>query len=554
MNLMYLAQSGLSAAQSSLNVVGNNLNNAYTEGYSRQNIVLGQAGGKNTSYGFFGYGVQVNGVQRAYNGFINNQLRSASSEYNALSGRYEQIAQIDNMLGDKTSNLSSSLNNIFGALEKVSSDPVSMAARQEAMSAFKSTASQVRTNARTLNGLEKSTNTQIKQSIDDINACAKELATINAALYKSSAQSGGQPADLLDQRDQLLNKLSALVGIKVDENRATGEVNVSLSNGMSLVNGDRTCLFETAPSAADPSKFDVFYTDAAGNAIRLDENKITTGKLAGLFKFRNEDLVDARNQLNQLALQMANRFNEVNKAGYDQSGATGGDIFTINDPVALVNRNNQGDATLNISFDKDAEGNSLIPQVKVQDYTVVYQGPNANDWVVTDSSGQPVKTEIDADGKLHFDGIVLEPKGEPEAGDSFIFNSAGGVADNIDVALKNGDQIAASDSENSEAESNNENVKKLIAIKDETLIGKATLTEAYASLVSSVGSTVNTLKSNGKAAASVYDNLELQQQSVSGVDPNEEFVKMNMFTQYYQANAQVLQTAITIFDTLLSVR
>ena len=130
------AQSGLSAAQSSLNVVGNNLNNASTPGYSRQNIVLGQAGGKNTSYGFFGYGVQVNGVQRAYNGFINNQLRSASSEYNALSGRYEQIAQIDNMLGDKTSNLSSSLNNIFGALEKVSSDPVSMAARREAMSAL----------------------------------------------------------------------------------------------------------------------------------------------------------------------------------------------------------------------------------------------------------------------------------------------------------------------------------------------------------------------------------------------------------------------------------
>ncbi|WP_312358516.1 flagellar basal body rod C-terminal domain-containing protein, partial [Mixta calida] len=138
--------------------------------------------------------------------------------------------------------------------------------------------------------------------------------------------------------------------------------------------------------------------------------------------------------------------------------------------------------------------------------------------------------------------------------DSFIFNSAGGVADNIDVALKNGDQIAASGSDKHEEESNNENVKKLIAIKDETLIGKATLTEAYASLVSSVGSTVNTLKSNGKAAASVYDNLELQQQSVSGVDPNEEFVKMNMFTQYYQANAQVLQTAITIFDTLLSVR
>lgn len=547
MNLMYLAQSGLSAAQSSLNVVGNNLNNAYTPGYSRQNIVLGQAGGKNTSYGFFGYGVQVNGVQRAYDGFINNQLRSAKTEYSALAGRYEQLKQIDNMLGDKSNNISTSINNIFGALEKISSDPVSMAARQEAMAAFEATAYQFRTNSRTLNGLEKSTNTQITQTVEDINACAKELATVNAALYKSSAQSGGQPADLLDQRDQLLSTLSGLVGIKVDENCATGEVNVTLSNGLSLVNGDRTCQFATSPSAADPAKIEVSYIDAAGNAIRLDENKISTGKLGGLFAFRNQDLVDARNQLNQLALQMANRFNEVNSGGYDQNGVAGGDIFTLADPVALVNRNNQGDATLNIRFGD-------ITRVRVQDYSVIYQGPGANDWLVTDGSGQPVPTTFDAGGKLHFDGLVMAPQGVPEAGDSFIFNSAGGVAENLEVALTDGDRIAASSSDNPAEESNNENIKQLIAIKEQALIGKATLTEAYASLVSAVGATVSSLKSNGEVAANVYDDLELQQQSISGVDPMEEFVKLQMFTQYYQANTQVLQTATTIFDALLSVR
>lgn len=73
MNLMYLAQSGLSSAQSALNVVGNNMSNAMTTGYSRQHILLGEAGGKTTGYGYFGYGVQVNGVQRAYDAFVNNQ-------------------------------------------------------------------------------------------------------------------------------------------------------------------------------------------------------------------------------------------------------------------------------------------------------------------------------------------------------------------------------------------------------------------------------------------------------------------------------------------------
>ena len=547
MNLMYLAQSGLSAAQSSLNVVGNNLNNAYTVGYSRQNIILGEAGGKTTAQGFFGYGVQVNGVNRAYDAFINNQLRSAQTEYSALASRYEQLSQIDNMLGDKNNNVSVSINNIFGALEKMSSDPVSMAARQEAMSQFKATAYQFQSSSRTLNGLEKSTNTQINQTVNDINACAKELATVNAALYKIHAQTGGQPADLLDQRDLLLNKLSELVGVRVDENQLTGEVNVALSNGLPLVNGDRICQLEATPAAANPARLEVSYIDAAGNAVKLDEGKISSGKLGGLFKFRNEDLIDARNQLNQLALQMANRFNEVNAAGFDIDGEAGTDIFTIVAPDALVNRNNQGDGTLKISF-------SDIPQVKAQDYTLVYQGPGANDWLITDSSGREITPVIGAQGELNFDGITIQPQGAHEAGDSFIVNPAGGVAENIAVAISSGNQIAASSSDNVDEESNNENIKDMIAIKNQSLIGKATLTEAYASLVSSVGSAVNSLKGNTDVAKNVFEQVEKQHQSVAGVDPTEEYMYMQMYSQYYQANAQVLQTATTLFDTLLSIR
>ncbi|MGD8107188.1 flagellar hook-associated protein FlgK [Pantoea sp. FN0302] len=547
MNLLYLAQSGLSAAQAALNVVGSNMNNVATEGYSRRNIILGEAGGKTTANGFFGYGVQVNGVKRAYDGFINNQLRGAQTSYSTLSSRYEQLSQIDNMLGDKSNNVSVSLNNIFGALEKISSDPVSMAARQEAMSQFKSTAYQFQSNSRTLNGLEKSTNTQINQTVTDINSCAKALATVNEALYKSHAQTGGQPADLLDKRDVLLSELSKLVGVKVDENQLTGEVNVALSNGLPLVSGDRTCLFEAAPSAANPAQLEVSYIDASGNTIKLDEEKISSGKLGGLFKFRNEDLVDARDQLNQLALQMANRFNEVNKAGFDSNGEAGTDIFTIVDPTALVNRNNQGDATLDISFNE-------ISQVKVQDYTLVYEGPGASDWLITDSSGMKITPEIGEQGELSFDGMTIQPQGSPEAGDSFIFNSAGGVAGNIAVAIGAGDKIAASSSDETEAESNNENIKDMIAIKNEALIGKATLIEAYASLVSSVGSSVNSLKGDQQVAGYVQDQLALQRQDISGVNSTDEVIYMQMYTQYYQANAQVLQTATTIFDTILNIR
>ena len=105
-----------------MNVVGNNMNNALTPGYSRQSIILGEAGGRTTGSGYFGYGVQVNGVQRAYNGFVNNQLRGAYTESSSQVGRYQQLTQIDNMLGDDTSNISTSLNSIFKSLEEMSAE------------------------------------------------------------------------------------------------------------------------------------------------------------------------------------------------------------------------------------------------------------------------------------------------------------------------------------------------------------------------------------------------------------------------------------------------
>ncbi len=222
MNLLNLAQTGLSSAQSALNVVGNNLSNAMTSGYSRQSIILGEAGGRTAGNGFFGYGVQVNGVQRAYDSFINNQVRGAATEYQAMASRYQQLSQIDNMLGDDTSNVSVTLGNAFGAMEKMSSDPVSLAARQETLSQFKALSYQFQNNSKTLNGLEKSTNTQISQTVNDINASTEQLARLNREIEKIQGQTGTLPPDLLDQRDSLLSKLNDQIGIRVTENPTTG--------------------------------------------------------------------------------------------------------------------------------------------------------------------------------------------------------------------------------------------------------------------------------------------------------------------------------------------
>ncbi|MGP3590925.1 flagellar hook-associated protein FlgK [Vagococcus sp. WN89Y] len=546
MNLINLAQNGLSAAQNALNVVGNNLSNATTVGYNRQNIVLGEAGGKTTNNGYFGYGVKVGDVQRAYDGFISNQVRGASTEFYALNSRYEQVSQIDNMLADSTNNISTTMDSLFEAMESVSKDPVDPAARQGVLSELGAIANQYRTNSKTLNGLEKSTNTQISQTVDDINSYTKQLATLNKQIEKIHGQTGGMPADLLDQRDQLLGQLGQKMGIKVTENKETGAVDVSMTNGMALVSGSKSYQLQASASKENPAQTVVSYVDASGNALPLDENA-TSGELGGLFKFRNEDLENARDQLNQMALQMANKFNEVNGNGYDLDGNQGGDIFDIGTPQAVGNTGNSGNGSLSVSF-------SDIPSVKAQDYELVYNGPGQSDWSVTTRDGSAVPTTIGSNGELQFDGIAIMPGGTPQPGDSFTLNPVDGAADNISVAITDGDQIAAAKSPDPSDQSDNTNLLDMIAIKDEEIVGNKTLSGAYATLVSSVGSSVSSLKGDLETSAKVYDQWSLQQQSVTGVDMTEEYVNLQMFSQYYQANAQVLQTATTLFDTILSIR
>lgn len=545
MNLFYLAQNGLSAAQSALNVVGNNIANSATAGFCRQNIIMGEAGGQTTNTGFFGYGVKVDDVQRMYDSFLNGQVRGATTEFNTLQGRYQQVSQIDDMLGDDTNNISSTLNKMFEAMEGVSKDPVDPAARQNVLSQFNAIANQFRTNSKTLTGLEKSTNTQINQSVEDINSYTKQLSELNTQIGKIHGQTGEMPSDLLDQRDQLLDKLSSQIGIKVTENKTTGSVDVSLENGMSLVNGGKSCQLNAVPSDKDPSQLTVSYIDSSGNAQPLDESQ-TKGQLGGLFAFRNTDLVSARNQLNQLALQMATKFNQVNAAGFDRNGKKGGDIFSLASPQAVANASNGGSASLDVNLDTPAT-------VQAKDYTLTYDGASAS-WQVKTSDGKTIPPTVGAHGELTFDGMTVTPKGTPNPGDSFTLNPVSGAADSLHVAITDGDEIGASDSADVTQQSDNKNILAMIAIKDETVVGNKTLTGAYAGLVSTIGSSVSTLKGGLDTALKSANQWTAEQQSVSGVNINEEYVNLQMFSQYYQANAQVLKTATSIFDTLLSIR
>src|SRR5262249_2365624 len=126
--------SGLLAFQRALDITSNNISNAATPGYSRQNVNFTPLPGQPTASGYIGSGVSVESVTRSYDELLAGQVRSSQSGYSSFNTYATQAAQIDNMLSDSSTGLTASLQAFVNALQTVASSPSSTAQRQALLS------------------------------------------------------------------------------------------------------------------------------------------------------------------------------------------------------------------------------------------------------------------------------------------------------------------------------------------------------------------------------------------------------------------------------------
>lgn len=542
-NLINTAMSGLSAASAALSTTSNNITNYAATGYSRQTTVLAQANSTLSGGNYYGNGANVSSVYREYDQFITNQLRAASAQSSAYSTQYNQLSSIDDMLSSTTNTLSTNMQDFFKSLQTLSSNASDSSSRQAVIGKAQGLVNQFQVTNTSLSNLDSSVNTSVKATVDQINNYAKQIANVNQQIIKlKGAGAGSEPNDLLDQRDQLVSELNKLVGVNVTQQDG-GSYNISIGNGISLVQGDTYGQLAAVPSSADPSRTTIATVDSVtGQKVEISEKQITTGSLGGLLAFRS-DLDSVRNQIGQLAMALGTSFNTQHEAGKDIDGADGGAFFDLGSPSVLSNTKNTGGASLTATW-------ADTSKVQASNYTVSYDGTN---WTATRLSDNTKSTvTVDATAKtLSFDGLSVAYDQLPAPKDSFTVQPVTNVVSGMSVLVTQESKLAAASSTG--GASNNENAQKLLDLQTASVInGKSTLTQAYASLVANVGNKTNTLETTSATQSAVVTQLTNQQQSVSGVNLDEEYANLTRYQQYYMANAQVLQTASTIFQSLIS--
>jgi flagellar hook-associated protein 1 FlgK len=331
--LLGIGLSGILGHQAALNTTANNITNANTPGYSRQEVQFGAQTPQRTGAGSIGTGVNVENIRRLANEYLTQQIREDSSLEGEQRTLNNELSRLDNLLGGESTGLSTSLNNFFASLQNAAEDPTSLPQRQLVISEGEQVVKRFSALNEKFIQQRESVKTQMQQGAKDANALIASIADLNSAIAQSPGLAQGRmPNDLLDQRDEKLRQLSELVSIKISPTEGA-QVNVTLNNGQGLVTGNIAAQLGTRPSASDPLMLE-FTLGTSGRVVNVD-SQIDGGKLGGLRHFQQQALAPAFDELGRIAIALADTMNSQHQIGMDLEGELGGLFFKDFNSAAL---------------------------------------------------------------------------------------------------------------------------------------------------------------------------------------------------------------------------
>ncbi len=327
-DLLSIGSSGVAAYQRALSTVSNNIANVGTEGYVRQETALSENMPRQQGRVYLGTGVNVAGINRAYDQFLEQNLRNSTSELNTQGPMVNYANRVVDIMGSDTVGLNNSLDKFFATARSLSVDPSSVVLRQQLLRDADGLAAGFRELSNQMTTVDTETRDAINARVADINTLAGQIATVNKQMSKHPLVSR-QPPDLLDQRDLLLTKLSKLVKINVTTAQ-NGAVDISvgtIASAGKIVVGDRSTPLMARFDEKDLSRVAIILDPYAKYPEEVAG--VSSGELGGLMGFREQVLQPSFEALDNLATMVAGELNQIHANGIDLDGEVGKPLFTI---------------------------------------------------------------------------------------------------------------------------------------------------------------------------------------------------------------------------------
>ena len=533
-----VGSSALTSMQRAIATTGHNIANVNTEGYSRQEVVLGTRSPEKVGQVEIGTGVEVSNIRRAHDSFLMRdvQTRSGSNGYFQL---YAKTAQnVDSLLADPSTGIAPAMNKFFAAMEAVAANPSSSPERQVLLSEAEMLTQRFNYVDTRLSEFAGELNTRMANMTDDINALASDIAQLNASIVSLNSARGA-PNDLLDQRDQAITELSKLIGVQTTK-QDDGAINVSIGKGQRLVIGNSAeQLRMVLPAAGDgPSRLFLSVPSGAESEVT---SKLTGGELGGVLDAGAKLINKARREVGLLALGMTETFNRQHSQGSDLNGDQGEAFFQNLEAAVAGSRDNSGlvAVTATITQEQNLTGDG---------YSIRYE--EAGIRLTNLSSGE---TRLVDAGVLELPGfsINVPEQADGVVGDIFFVEPTLGAASSMSLALTDPSKIAAANE--GSAVGDNRNMLSLIELRDVKTLraGTQSYTSLYGTTLSGIAVETRSAISNAETEQTLLRSAEDRLEGLRGVNLDEEATNLIRYQQAYQAAAQVISVANDIFDTLL---
>ena len=451
MSLMNVGVSALNANQQALTTVGHNIANVNTPGYSRQTVYTNALHGQNMGNGFIGKGVQVATVMRNYSALLNRQSNAANAIHAADTSRLQGLMQMQDVFKGGDGSLGAAVTNMMNAFVDVQAAPSDATGRNVVLTRMSELAARFHAASNMLEEQDYSTAQQLRNNALLVNDKASQVARLNNEISRALA-TGHQPNDLLDARDQVIREINQYVQttqVAADD----GSISLFVGGSQALVLGINSGQLSVEETKEYPGsqRMALYFSQPGGQQLELTAAMVGGGEIAGLLKFRNEDLAEGRNLLGRLAMTIGHELNLQNQRGLTLNGQQGGALFAL--PTISTG---YGNITGYSNIGPGAATTQVMDasQLKPSEYRLIFEGSplapvltRMSDGKVFNGSSTPPLTMAALNAGFDADGLRFTVPNATTAaavaGNSMLFKPFSTAASEIEALVHNPDELAA---------------------------------------------------------------------------------------------------------------
>ncbi len=549
---------GLSVSQAALDVVGNNMANAATEGFVRRSAVLATQASQPLGPGIFvGLGVKLQTVARHVDEALNARLRSSISDGHAAIARQEILTSLEVLENDLSDyGLSSRLTEFFNTWSDLANTPVDAGVRALVINEGVSLTGYIQDLRDGMNDIRTRVDSALRESVLKADSLLTQIATLNAAVVTGEAGGGGGSGPR-DERDQLLSQLSELLEIQVVE-QPSGSVDIFVESQPVVLAGlSRGLKFElkVVNNELEPR----IRITADGSSLQPDN-----GRIGQLMTSRDGDIQEAIDDLDALTRQLMFELNNLHASGQGLNGFDSVTSFTpISDATIALNTGTNitdlpfvpvnGSFQLHVTqLSTNTRQTTLIPI----DLDGVGADTSLNSLAAAINAVGNVSASVGADGRLTISSNSADFEFSFSDDSShvltalgvntfFVGKGSGDIA--VNQRLIDDQRLLAT--AQGHLPGDNRNALAINALIDKPLpvFNGTSLRDNWRDHVQTFASRTAQINQDVEATSLVSEGLEAQRQSVSGVNIDEEAIDLIRYQRAFQGSARF----ITVIDELM---